>query len=153
MARNKKRLRRRSDAVTQGPKIKAHGTTDADHNSRCPDFCFHYTSTSGYSVEDCDAQAKIALIDALWKDSNGQEAVICPFDRDKLPDKDVLSLLDKNGVKTKLTSFSSSKSQPRLMARLSKVGAKRNENLASGSGSACRFRVNLKNNRKAFTRV
>lgn len=69
MARNKKRLRRRSDVVTRGPKLKAHGTTDADHNSRCPDFCFHYTSTSGFSVEDCDAKAKIALIDALWQRS------------------------------------------------------------------------------------
>ena len=69
VARNRKRLRRRSDVVTAGRTLKAHGISDTDHNSRCPDFCFHYTSTSGYSVEDCDAEAKIALIDALWQRS------------------------------------------------------------------------------------
>ena len=69
MAKRKRRLRSRSDAIRQGAKLKTRDVNEVDNNSRCPDFCFHYTSTSGYSVEDCDAEAKIALIDALWQRS------------------------------------------------------------------------------------
>ena len=60
--------RRRRDAVSRGPRLEAHEASEANPNARCPDFCFHYT-VNGFTVADCDNDAKIALIDAIWERS------------------------------------------------------------------------------------
>lgn len=63
-----KRHLKQPKAKLVGKKVQVRDTGGVNTNARCPDFCFHYTQ-KGFTVEDCDKDAKVALISALWERS------------------------------------------------------------------------------------